>query len=144
MDNSSPQASRDNSSPRRLPGVPSLLFFIFAIGVPSAAALTFVHTITQNPWQWLALGLLYEFCIGGIGFLGRVWQKVESSLVDLTVSWIEMHASIFFSRSWRRYRNYLIHEHEVFDIKGLSYASRSGSRTRTGFCSVGCQSHTNP
>ena len=120
MDSTSPQAPQHNSSPRRFPGVPALLLFFFAIGVPSAAALTFAHAITQNPWQWLAIGLLYEVGLGLIGFWGKVWQKLERSLVDRTASWIEMSASIFSSRAFRRYRTYLIHEHEVFDIKGLS------------------------
>ena len=120
MASTSPQAPQHNSSPRRFPGVPALLLFLFAIGVPSAAALTFAHAITQNPWQWLAIGLLYEVGLGSIGFWGKVWQRLERSLVDRTASWIEIRASIFFSRAFRRYRTYLIHEHEVFDIKGLS------------------------
>lgn len=69
----STQEPQHNSRPRHIPGLPALLLFLFAIGVPPAAALTFARTITQNPWQWLALGLLYEVCLGIIGFLGKVW-----------------------------------------------------------------------
>src|SRR5437762_7390516 len=118
MNSTAPQNAKDKS--RRIPDVPALLLFLFAIGVPSATALAFVKTITQNPWQWLALGLLYECCIGILGFMGKVWQRLEGSLIDLVVSWIRMHASLLTSRSWRRYRTFLIHEHEVFDIKGLT------------------------
>jgi len=116
MASTSPQAPQHNSSPRRIPGVPALLLFLFAIGVPAAAALTFAHAITQNPLRWLAIGLLYEVCLGLIGFWGKVWQRLERSLVDRTASWIEIRASIFSSRAFRRYRTYLIYEHEVFDI----------------------------
>src|SRR5712675_2879560 len=103
MDSTSPQAPQRDPSSRRLPSIPALLLFSFAIGVPSAAALTFTRTITQKPWQWLAIGLLYEACIGILGFLGKVWQKLEGSLVDRTASWIEMYVSLFFSHCWRRY-----------------------------------------
>jgi len=71
MDSTSPQAPQHHSPPRRIPGVPALLLCLLAIGVPAAAALTFAHTITQNLWQWLAIGVLYEVGLGMIGLLGK-------------------------------------------------------------------------
>lgn len=51
--NTSSQAPLHESSPRRLPDIPALPLLLFAIGVPSAAALAFARTFSQNPWQWL-------------------------------------------------------------------------------------------
>lgn len=119
MDNTSQQPQPQKASAQHIP-ISKLLLFLFAIGVPSATGLALAHTISQNPWQWVVIGLLYELAVGIVSFVGKVWEKLENPLVEQTAAWISTTILVICSRSWRRYRRYLIAEHQVFDIKGLS------------------------
>ncbi len=105
-----------NSSNR----LPSVLLLLAAIGVPSAAGLAFAHTITQYPWQAVSLGLLYEVALLIVGFVTKVWQRLESDWVKQVADCIDGPVQEVFSSYQRHYCEYLRYEHRDFDVKGLS------------------------
>jgi hypothetical protein len=68
---------------------PMLLLVLAAFGVPAAAIPVFSHFITEHPLLALGIGLLYEVGVFILGFLGKVWQKVESRWVDRLADWLD-------------------------------------------------------
>lgn len=105
------------SSPNRWPAV---LLLLAAIGIPSVAGLTFAHTITQNPWLAVGLGLLYEVGILIVGITSKVWQQLESDWVKQIAEWVNVRMQGVVSGYQRRYCEYLQYEHRDFDVKGLT------------------------
>lgn len=59
-----------------------LLLLLAAIDVPGVAAWAFAEQITQHPWPALGLGVGYELLLIVVGFVGKVWEKLESRWVD--------------------------------------------------------------
>jgi Sec-independent protein secretion pathway component TatC len=57
---------------------PMLVLLLAAVGVPAAAITVFSHFITDHPLLALGIALLYEVGVFILGFLGKVWQKLES------------------------------------------------------------------
>jgi len=48
------------------------------LGVPIATIIFLSHFITEHPFLALLMGLLYEVGVFILGFLGKVWQRLES------------------------------------------------------------------
>jgi energy-coupling factor transporter ATP-binding protein EcfA2 len=101
-------------------GLPSWLVFAFLVVGPPVALITFARTITQSPLVVAIIIAGYEVLIFLLRFTGRVWQKLEDSLVDYISGWIKLHVQEFSSGYFRRYCQHLVYEHQVFDVKGLS------------------------
>src|SRR5258708_16992187 len=75
---STPSPWPDSSSK----GFPPWLLFVIAVLGPPAAFLPFAHSVTPNPVLIALLVLTYEAFVFIVGFVGKVWQKLESPLVD--------------------------------------------------------------
>jgi energy-coupling factor transporter ATP-binding protein EcfA2 len=109
--------TNNSPSPGRLP---VLISFLLAVGVIPAAAWAFTYERTQNPWQALGLALLFAVVNLILGFVFRVWQKLESRWVDRIVEWMDTELQAIFSGYHKRYLEHLVYRHRAFDVKGLT------------------------
>jgi hypothetical protein len=100
--------------------VPLIVMLLMALGVPTAAGVAFAQKITQDPGPWLLLAILYEIVVIILGFIGKVWQRLEGRWVDRAADWIDTHLLSIFSGYKKRYLQHLIYQHRSFDVKGLS------------------------
>jgi NACHT domain/Sulfatase-modifying factor enzyme 1 len=57
---------------------------------------------------------------GAVGFVAKVWAKLEPRAVDACAGWIEATSREVFSRYYRYYRQQTIYVHRGFNVKGLS------------------------
>src|ERR1700687_1771454 len=96
---------------------PTLLPVLAALGLPTAAVAYF---LTRYPLLAFVIFLLYELGVFIIGFLGKVWGKLEDPLAEYVAAWLKQWAIIFFSRYHRQYYQYLYYQHRDFDVRGLS------------------------
>ncbi len=104
-----------NSSHR----LPPWFLLLAAIGVPSAAGLTFAQTITQHPWRALGIALLYEGLLLLLGIFTGVWQQLQSSWTKLIADWLESEVQELLSSSRRDYYEFLIDRWNSVDMRGL-------------------------
>ena len=100
--------------------VPLIILLLMALAVPTVAGVAFAEKITQDPGPWLVLAIVYEAVVIILGFVGKVWQKLESKWVDRVAEWIDAHLLSLFSGYKKRYLQHLIYQHRSFDVKGLS------------------------
>src|SRR5438105_871985 len=103
-----------NSTPPSPNRWPAWLLFLAAVGVPSAAGLTFAQTITQHPWQALGIALVYEVVVLLLGMVTGVWQQLQSTWVKRMADWIDVRVQEWFSRYRKHYCQYLIYQHRDF------------------------------
>src|SRR5882757_1631365 len=97
MSSTSPQ---NNTSLHRF--LLTAMSFLIFIGVPIAGGWTFAQTVTKH--LWLQIGITMLCGLGGllVSFIGKVWQKLENPLVDLTSEWLKSQAAHIFSHyRWR-------------------------------------------
>ncbi|MCA9976531.1 MAG: hypothetical protein KC413_12300 [Anaerolineales bacterium] len=73
-----------------------VLLLLAAVGMPTAAIAFFTDQVMQNPWAALGLGLLYELLVLVIGFVTKVWQKLESRWVDRVANYVETKLHYLF------------------------------------------------
>lgn len=96
---------------------PTLIQVLAAIGLPTAAV---TYYLTRYPLLALVIFLLYELGVFIIGFLGKVWGKLEDPLAEHVATWLKQWAVILFSRYHRQYYAYLLYQHRDFDVRGLN------------------------
>src|SRR5450755_1911246 len=96
---------------------PAVLSVLAALGIPTGAV---TYYLTRHPLQSLAVFLLYELGVFVIGFLGKVWGKLEEPLAEHIATWLKQWAISVLSRYHRQYYSYLRYQHRDFDVKGLS------------------------
>ncbi len=87
------------------------------VGIPLAGA-SFAKAVTQPPWQFVGITLLYELAVLIFGFVAKVWQQLADSGVKRSADWINSRIRIALSGYQKRYRDYLTYEHRDFDVKG--------------------------
>jgi uncharacterized protein (DUF1684 family) len=87
---------------------------------PALCCVDLHHVLTQNPWLTLLLIGLYEIIVFCVGFLVKVYQKLEGTWVDASAAWVENHLQTWFSDTYKQYRQHLIHKYRDVDVKGLS------------------------
>ena len=100
-----------------------LIYILTAIGIPVAGATfsdEFFVLLTESPLRALALVLLYGFAVTLFGFVTKVWQRLESNLVDQVAVWLQDRVGESFSGYRQRYFQHLVYRHRDFDVKGLS------------------------
>ena len=68
----------------------------------------------------IGISILYEIVVVVGGFMGKVWQRLESKWVERAADWIDLALQSLFSGYRRRYLEYLVYQHRAFDVKGLS------------------------
>src|SRR5450755_4787926 len=98
---------------------PSWLAFAILVIGPPTALITLTHSITQNPLLTLLLIGAYELCVFLFRFTGKVWGKLEDALANYFAQVIKGRSQAYLSHYQRNYYNYLVYEHQVFDVKGL-------------------------
>ena len=96
------------------------LFLIAAVGVPGAAALALSGTVTQKPWLALGLAIVYETIVLVMVFAFKVWDKVQSRLVDRAADAIDAGLQRLLSGYRASYLRYLVYTCRDFDVKGLT------------------------
>jgi energy-coupling factor transporter ATP-binding protein EcfA2 len=94
-----------------------LQFILIFLGIPGAALAAF---LTKNLLLAVGITLLYEVAVFVLAFLGKVWGRLESPLVDGITIWLDQQILNSLSRYRRQYYRYLIYQHRDFDVKGLS------------------------
>ena len=95
-----------------------LIAVFIAIGAPAAG--TFAFSVTQNPRQAIGVAVLWTIATVAVGFVVKVWQRLEEPLVEDTASWIRQGIRDLFARYPKRDRQHLIYTHRAFDVKGLT------------------------
>src|SRR5947209_2156261 len=101
-------------------GLPSWLLFAFLMVGPPTALVALVRTLTPNPLVITLFVVGYEILLFIARFTGRVWQPIEDLLAKHTTQWITTRAQASAFHYHRHYYEYLVYEHQVFDVKGLS------------------------
>ena len=86
-------------------------------GVPAFIKL---YELTQSVTTSVVLTLIYELIVIVGGFLTKVWQRVEGKWADRFSDWIDLALQSLFSGYRQRYLEYMVYQHRVFDVKGLS------------------------
>lgn len=92
-------------------------FFLMLAGVPAFIKL---YELTQDMTMSVLLTAIYELIVVVGGFMTKVWQRVESKWVDRISDKIDQNLQSLFSSYRRRYLEYIVYQHRVFDVKGLS------------------------
>ena len=82
--------------------------------------LCFTTFLWSTPLLAIGIGILYEIIVFVFGFIGKVWQQLESSWVERTATWFDQRAQGLISRYRKQYYQYLYYQHRDFDVKGLS------------------------
>ncbi|MDM8556450.1 DUF1566 domain-containing protein [Desulfococcaceae bacterium HSG7] len=92
-----------------------------ALQAPVAGvAAAFWEKILQQPLFAAGLALLYELILLFWSVLGKeVWEKLKPPVIDFTAEWVKVTVLNFFSHFGRRYKEHLIYEHRVFNVRGL-------------------------
>src|SRR5438876_113293 len=101
----------------------TILLFLAAIGVPGAAAIQFADAISKNPWQAVAIALLYELCLLLLAFLRKVWEQLADAWSKDTATWVNNLVKMLLFSYGSYYARFLTFQHRDFDIKGLSTQS---------------------
>lgn len=96
-----------------------LWFIILVIGIP-VIFIVFMRGLIENPVLLVFLVLGYEIFLLVLRFMIKIWQKIEEPLVEHCSYWLTVRMQELASRYYRRYCRYLVYEHQVFDVKGLS------------------------
>lgn len=112
MSNNPPPPDRSNW--------PLILQLLIAASVTSTAGIAFADEITQNPLQAFSLAILFGIIIFFTGFIKKVWERLEPTFVEQSVTSIESWVEQFSWHYEKNYRQYLIYRHRVFDVKGLT------------------------
>jgi hypothetical protein len=76
--------------------------------------------VTEHPLLALIIGLLYEVALFVLSFVGKVWGKLEESLVERTATRLDHLAQSILSHYRKQYYDYLCYQHRDFDVKGLN------------------------
>src|SRR6266478_9090060 len=99
---------------------PALLALLTLVGIPAGAIALFHNFLVEHPLLAIGIGILYEVIVFVFGFIGKVWQRLESSWVERTATWFDQRAQGLISRYRKQYYQYLYYQHRDFDVKGLS------------------------
>ncbi len=68
----------------------------------------------------ITISIVYELVVIISGFIGKVWQRLESKWVERVAEWLDLTLRAFFSGYRRHYLEYLVYQHRSFDVKGLN------------------------
>ena len=93
---------------------------LLAVFPPLIVAITFAHTVTQNPWFIAIIVVIYEIIIIILNFIRKIWQHLEGTWIEQISGWLDIRLRFILSRYKSYYCEYLVYEHRDFDIKGLS------------------------
>src|ERR1700730_13057059 len=100
--------------------LPRSIFILTALGIPATIVAVFTHFVIGHPLLATIIGVAYEVIVFILGFLGKIWQKLESRWVDRMAEWFDHWTLSVLSRYRKQYCQYLGFQHRDFDVKGLS------------------------
>src|SRR5262249_27147908 len=96
------------------------LFLALAAQIPLAGGLYLKwNQIQQRPVLAATIGLLYEIAVVAAAFSKKVWAELEKDAIKATADWVRAAARNFKPGFRRRYNTEIIHEHGVFNVRGL-------------------------
>lgn len=102
-------------SPQTTPSA-AILVALKTMSVP-ATFVVLIEAFTQHAWLTFLACILVDAIIW---LYGNVLQQTLIWLAERASEWTKWQTQKAFSRYWKRYRKYLISEHQVVDVKGLS------------------------
>ena len=102
-------------SPSQSNRPPVWFLLLLGLGGPIAAALTLAQTVAQHPWLAVVIALTYIALILVSSIVAGIWQELRSQWVKKVVDWINGPHDY-----QKRYCQWLIIQHNQFDVGGLS------------------------
>ncbi|HLO18780.1 MAG TPA: NACHT domain-containing protein [Anaerolineales bacterium] len=96
---------------------PLIAIFLVLAGVPAFMVL---YRSTHDLSLSIILTAIYELLVIIVSFLSKVWQRLEVKWADRLSDWIDTTLQGLFSGYKSKYLEYIVYQHRVFDIKGLS------------------------
>lgn len=75
--------------------------------------------VKARPVYAALVGLLYEVAVIALTFSKKVWAKLEDKAVEHTADWIWSSVSNFAPGFRGRYKEQVINDHGVFNVRGL-------------------------
>ena len=96
------------------------LFLLILAGIGFPTAFGVGYQATQNPVQALAIMLVYGIVVGVIGFLTKVWQRLEGRWVERVADTIDASILSISAKYHPHYCQYIRYKYRTFDVKGLS------------------------
>ncbi len=97
-----------------------LVVALTTIGVPVGMIALFHNYLFGNPLLVVIIVVFYEVIVFVLGFMGKVWLKLEDPLVSYISEKLTIRVQDIISGYRRQYCQFLVFEHQVFDVKGLS------------------------
>jgi hypothetical protein len=94
----------------------TIAIFLMMAGLPG---FWLIYSKTQNPTLSVTIFFIYETFMGIIGFLAKIWQKLEGKLADRLADYIDLSLQQIFSGYQHRYLEHINYQHRFFDVKGL-------------------------
>ena len=94
-----------------------ILLILIIAGVP---AFLLLYRNSSSLIIAIVSTVVYEIVVLVIGFLVRVWQRIEIKWVTRVSDWLELTSQTVFSGYRRRFLEYIIYQYRSFDVKGLS------------------------
>ena len=81
--------------------------------------LAWLNDYVYDPLVATGLIILSEIAGLGLVFAKKVWERLETDLVDATVDWIKGEALNFSPGFRRHYNTQVKFDHRVFNVRGL-------------------------
>ncbi|MDX9990863.1 MAG: NACHT domain-containing protein [Anaerolineales bacterium] len=96
---------------------PLIGIMLIIAGVPGFAIL---YNTTQDLTTSLILLGLYELLVIVGGIFTKVWQRLEGKWIERMADQLDLILQSFFSGYQKKYFEYVVYQHRVFDVKGLT------------------------
>ena len=100
-----------------------LVFVFLVVLAPLAACVVAAKMLSLHPMLMALIVLGYEGLLFVLSLARKMWQRVEGSLVESIMGWLTLGVQEMTAHYSERYCQYLVYEHQVFDVKGLSTRS---------------------
>jgi hypothetical protein len=98
--------------------IPPLIAIVLVLaGVP---AFTQLYKATQDLNLSIILTVIYELIVIIGSFVAKVWQGLETEWANRLSKWIDHALQTKLSDYRSKYLEYMVYQHRVFDVKGLS------------------------
>src|SRR6266568_3934864 len=107
-------------SPIPQPMLLKILTLLTTLGIPASGIAIFNHFFVLHPLFSIIICLIYEMLIFLIGFLAKIWQKLESRWADRITDAFDQWTMYIFHNYRKQYLRYIEYQYRDFDVKGLT------------------------